>query len=622
MYNKTNKKQLESGTVIKFLGGNNKDRIGGNCSVIEHVNEKGETARIMQDLGYVFTPYESGYEVGFPNVDEYFDRIDKKTGELIKAAKPLEALFLTHAHKDHVGALTHYSSMGYVFPPIKTGRFTRNLVRLGFEAEGLDAPEIETIKPGDNIKVTDDVVVEAFNVAHSVVDSLGFHILTFVNDEPHAGIVNNGDFLTQEKVAVGRGAEKDNFKDLMKRKLVTHIMMDSTMRAFNDLDEEKAKAVPRLGYEKAVENVLGVIKDNPGKTIISPVISHSVQNIYIDIDVARSMGTKVYLEGKWLQLVAKAMKLSGYKDFDDVLYKGNLKQYMADKKIGKKYIVCTGAFAQGLQEYQNNQGYGAQIPMAAATKMSLDLHNDIKLNGDYLILSRQRIIDEINGKTGPQMLQMMAAKKATVVMTPSGKKIANFREVRMQDSGHLNAEEMREYVREVSEINKDIIYLPIHGNTEQCLNTQRVIGECGGTCFVADNQEVIKLSKGVAEEVESAMPHTWVACKRVFFDPLNPDRSIPYGGKLEYWKIDENYMPIGKFADFDVAKVSSHDDKDYYANQPEAKGDENSLPQENAVKNESEEQYAINSYTGKVMRKKNGQPRKANLRCPPKKGGR
>ena len=36
-------------TLLKFVGGVNKDRIGGNCSVIEHTDEKGVTDWSMYD---------------------------------------------------------------------------------------------------------------------------------------------------------------------------------------------------------------------------------------------------------------------------------------------------------------------------------------------------------------------------------------------------------------------------------------------------------------------------------------------------------------------------------------------------------------------------------------------
>lgn len=75
------------------------------------------------------------------------------------------------------------------------------------------------------------------------------------------------------------------------------------------------------------------------------------------------------------------MLLSGYNNFDDVIYKGTIQAYLHDKQIARKYVICSGAFAQGLEDYQNNVGYTATSPiaMSSAVKMAFDLHPYVKL---------------------------------------------------------------------------------------------------------------------------------------------------------------------------------------------------------------------------------------------------
>ena len=431
------KKSAKTGTVLEFIGGVNKDRIGGNCSVIEHT-EKGQTTRVMYDLGTMFTPYESGFSAALPNVEEYFDRLNPETDEFIKATKPVSALFLTHAHEDHIGALIEYTKMGYKLPPIYASKFTRALIRIAFEQEGVPLPKIETIKPKQEIQVSDNMVVEAFAVSHSVVDAMGFHTLTTLRGKPHAGIINNGDFLTEENMPVGEGFSNEDYDDLFQRKLVTHVLIDSTSTQPNGSE--------RIGFEQAVQNSLDVINRHPERnTIISPVISRSIQNIAIDIEVARRLGTKICLEGKWLDLVRQAMERSGHgDDFADVIYKGKLSQYMADKSIKKKYVVCTGAFAQGLKEYNLNQSDTQSFPMAAMVKMVLGMH-ELKINKDCLILARQRIIEDINADECVEMYQRAASQGAVIAITPGSRKVGNAEEIQMQDSGHLNKTALDKY---------------------------------------------------------------------------------------------------------------------------------------------------------------------------------
>lgn len=552
-------------TILKFIGGINKDRIGGNCSVLEHTDDNGKTERVMFDLGSMFTPYESGFVAAYPNVDEYFDRKDLKTGEVYKALKPVNALFITHAHEDHIGALINYTKMGYQLPPIKAGAFTRNFIRLAFAAEGMIAPEMEKIKAGDIIRAGDNIEVEAVDVSHSIVDSLGFHTLTYNNGKPYAAVMNNGDFLTEEEMPLGKAFNKERYLDVLKRKTAptTVVCIDSTSTTPHSSE--------RIGFENAVNNAYNVVMEHSDRNlIISPVISRSVQNIAIDIELARRLGTKIYLDGKWLQTVKYAMALSGYSDFGDNIYNGSLQGYLNDKKITKKYIVCTGAFAQGLENYEYNLGFdpSSPIPMSSATKMALDLHPYVKIDKNVLILARQRIIEEINGRTGPKMLQLLAAQGAAVVMTPGSRRVSNFKEIQMQDSGHANANAVKALMKDVKKVVPDVIVIPIHGNPEQCRNTEEIMSEIGVKSYVAGNQESLEIGNGKVINVEPKVtPLTWYAVKLVMPNPYQ-EREVPAEGVKEYWEVNEDYQPLQKICEVqnptrgcNRGKYSNHEKK-------------------------------------------------------------
>lgn len=554
------KRKTEPKTLLTFIGGVNKDGIGGNCSVIEHTDETGHTDRIMFDLGCKFTPLETGFVAAYPKVDEYFDRTDPESGKELKALKPISALFITHAHEDHIGALINYIKMGYKLPPIKASGFARNFIRLAFKAEGLEAPEIEKIKSGDNISIGENMVVEAVDVSHSIVDSLGFHTLTFAHDRPFAAIMNNGDFLTEEEMPVGRAFNRENYLEIFKRKQApsTAICLDSTSTA--------PQGKERIGFETAVTNTVETVHRNPDRTVIvSPVIARSIQNIAIDIEAARRLGTKVCLDGAWLQTVKDAMTLSGYHDFDDVIYRGTLQSYMANKEISKKYIVCTGAFAQGLENYEQNLGLSptSSIPMAAATKLALDIHPALKVDKNYLILARQRIIDEINGRTGPKMLQLLAAQGAKIVMTPARRPISNFETIPMQDSGHVNASALQNLMQGIKDVVPNVVAVPIHGNPDQCADTQKIMSAIGVESCIAANHQSIELGGGeIRIDKKSNTPVTWFAVKLVLPSPYD-ERPVPEDGISEYWEVNEDYEPIEKICEISNVRRRNPSEKPY-----------------------------------------------------------
>lgn len=182
--------------------------------------------------------------------------------------------------------------------------------------------------------------IEPFMVSHSVVDAMGFHTLTKVDGKSYAGIINNGDFLVEENMPVGQSFNFETYTDLLKRKLTTNVQIDSTSTVPNGSE--------RIGFEQAVQNTLQVIEANSDRSlIVSPVISRSVENIAIDIAAARKLGTKVYLEGKWLQLVKQAMTDSGHLDFDDVVYRGALDHIWQTKALKENMLSAPELLRRG-----------------------------------------------------------------------------------------------------------------------------------------------------------------------------------------------------------------------------------------------------------------------------------
>lgn len=604
MKKQQNSANREDGAYITLVGGNNTKRIGGNSYVIE-VRNAGKNSRVMVDLGAVITGFETGYETAFPDVSRFFDRIDPETENFVEALQPVDALAITHLHEDHVGALTHLAKMGYMLPPIYTSKLTRNAVRLMFNKAGLPEPDIRAIKPGENVQIGEDLIMEGFMEAHSAVDAMGFHFLSFKGDKADAGIVTHGDFFDCEDMPYGAVDMWKSLEDLASRKPITHILLDSTMVPYANRSQEKAFEKPRLGYEQNVKNVLEVINENPGKIVVSPVIGRSFNQSYIDFAAAKKLGTKVFLDGSWLVAMNQAMLLSGHKDFEDIIYKGNMAAYLQDKKVPVKYVVCTGAFAQGLQEYEAQITPGAKIPLASATKMALGIHPDLKIGNNVLILARQRIIDEINGKTGPKMLQLLAKQGATVVMSPGDKKIADFKVVSMQDSGHIKNDEMRQYYHKITKLAPDAAFISIHGNEAQLNNTKRVINEEGGACYVFANSDVIRVGGGVTEAREDErVPQEWIGAARVYHNPLKPADGIPNTGVLEYYRIDDNFVKLAEepiFHDVMFAVLASRPgDKNYYANHSEIRD------------NGDLSDVMFNPYNGKPIKTKSGRPRKEN----------
>ena len=550
------KKQTKSGNFLEIIGGVNVDKIGGNCSLVEHTDEKGETTRIMTDLGRMFPPYTTDFEMALPDVTEYFDRLDPQTDEYTKALKPIDALFITHAHEDHIGALVDYTKMGYFLPPIYASRYTCNRIRVAFNNEGMPSPNMTHVKHREEVKIGDHMTVEAQTVSHSIIGAMGF-MTQIKEDKKEINVTNNGDFFIVEDMPVGESYSREDFIDLIKRKPPTYFMVDST-----SISSTQKK---RIGFKQALENRMTVIEQNPDRSVIvSPVISNSNPNIALDCEAARRLGTKICLDGKGLTLMHKAMLMSQYDDFEDIIYKGKIGKYMADKSIKKKYIVCTGAFAQGLREYKFNQSNTQMFALSSAVKMAYGLHNDVRVNKDMLLMACQGIIDDINGDTGPEMLQLFASQGAKVVMTPRDKKVANFEEVQMQDTGHILPDELLEVFADIKQYAPNCRIIPIHGNPEQCRAVEKLAEKVGLKTHITENTDLINLETGRGQPSKKKKVFNWIGIKALYPDRLHPDESIPPQGKREYWRIDEHFQELEKIGEADNVRIYNPEDKGYY----------------------------------------------------------
>ena len=117
--------KAEEGTKIDFLGGNNESRIGGNSLLIEHPEDGEGVKRVMIDLGALFPPEWTGLDSIIPDVRPYLGK------ESEPAEKPLDAMFISHCHEDHIGGLVHLARAGYKFPEIYTSSYTKQLSKKG-----------------------------------------------------------------------------------------------------------------------------------------------------------------------------------------------------------------------------------------------------------------------------------------------------------------------------------------------------------------------------------------------------------------------------------------------------------------------------------------------------------
>src|SRR5439155_2589129 len=120
-------------------------------------------AAIVVDCGMMFPDAATlGVDVIVPDMTYLFDRPER-----------LKAIFLTHGHEDHIGAVPFLVERIKV--PVYGMPLTLGFVRDKLEEMAIDEVELRALMPRDVVEVG-PFRVEAMQVTHSIVDALGLAI--------------------------------------------------------------------------------------------------------------------------------------------------------------------------------------------------------------------------------------------------------------------------------------------------------------------------------------------------------------------------------------------------------------------------------------------------------------
>src|SRR5437773_10166393 len=134
-------------------------------------------AMIVVDAGIMFPDEELlGIDIIVPHITY-----------LLENKNEVQAIFLTHGHEDHIGALPFI--LPYLNVPVYGSSFTMALVRNKLEQHGmLDEAQLRVVKDKDEVTAA-CFSVQFFHVTHSIVDAFALAIKT-----PAGTVIHTGDF--------------------------------------------------------------------------------------------------------------------------------------------------------------------------------------------------------------------------------------------------------------------------------------------------------------------------------------------------------------------------------------------------------------------------------------------
>lgn len=408
--------------------------IGLNMMVYEY-----EDVIFIVDCGLMFPEdYMLGVDYVIPDLD--YIRTNR--------AK-INAIILTHAHEDHIGALPFL--LREIQVPVYATAFTLGIVRNKLEEHDiLGITDLYEISPRDSLRIG-PFELEFISVCHSVVDGVGMAIKT-----PLGTVVHTGDFKIDHTAP-------DDFKTDVSRFAqwgesgVLALLSDSTN-------------VEKEGYTistKQIGETLSQVAANCSGRIIVALFASNITRIQQIVNIAETQGRKVLFNGRSIELSVRIAKELGYlKVPDDMEISVEELDDFADSEI---VMVMTGSQGE---------------PMSALSRMSTGNHKQISIKPADTILLSSKFIPG-NEKAITNIINNLYRRGANVVY----EKISA-----VHVSGHAFQEELKLMINLV----KPKYFVPIHGEYRHLTLHSRLAQQVGiplENILVAQNGNVIEFTK-------------------------------------------------------------------------------------------------------------------------------
>ncbi|MDH2327567.1 ribonuclease J [Cereibacter sp. SYSU M97828] len=258
--------------------------IGMNCYVYGYGPADRERL-IVVDLG-----------VTFPDMDTTpgVDLIMADISWLEERADRIEAIFITHAHEDHIGAL------GHLWPklraPVYARRFTATIGRLKFEEHGHPRDAITTVGARPETVEAGPFRVQFVPVSHSVPESSALVI-----DTPAGRIVHSGDFKLDPAPIVGEPWDPEAFAAIAAERPVKALMCDST----NVFSLHPGRSESTLGgpLRELIGNARGMV--------VATTFASNVARLKTLAEAARASDRSICLLGRAMRRMVTAALESG-----------------------------------------------------------------------------------------------------------------------------------------------------------------------------------------------------------------------------------------------------------------------------------------------------------------------
>lgn len=418
--------------------------IGRNMMVFEHLGRL-----LIVDCGVLFPTHdEPGVDLILPDIRLIQDRLED-----------VEALVLTHAHEDHIGAIPFLLKLRADIP-IVGSKFTLALVVEKCREHRINPVLVEV---AENQRSTHGVFeCQYFAVNHSIPDALAIAIHTGAGT-----VLHTGDIKLDQLPLDGRPTDLPGMSRLGDAG-VDLFLCDSTNSELPGVGPSESEVGPNLHR---------LIRGAEGRRVIVACFASNVDRVQQIIDASVALGRKVSFVGRSMVRnmgIAKDLDMLRIDD-RDVVDIGAAEEMPP----GQVVLITTGTQGE---------------PMAALSRMSRGEHRSITITPDDLIILSSSLIPG-NEEAVYGVMDALAKIGARVVTN---------QQVRVHVSGHAYSGELLFLYNGVRPRN----VMPVHGTWRMLRANAKLAAGTGvpeDRILLTENGVSVDLKAGIAT-IAGAVP--------------------------------------------------------------------------------------------------------------------
>ena len=421
----------ENVTKIFALGG--LGEVGKNMYCVMHENEI-----IIIDAGVTFPDDVMGVDYIIP--DFTF---------LKKNERKIKALFITHGHEDHIGAIP-FLLQNVNIPFIYAPNQAIGLIKKKLEERNIQYKNLFVYNEKSKIKFK-HMMVEFFMTTHSIPDSHGICIHT-----PNGTIVETGDFKF-DLTPIGPMANIHKMAEIGK-KGVTLLLSEST----NALNPGFS-----ISESKVDEALSDIFKKHHGRIIIATFASNIYRLKHI-VDTCKRNNRKIAVFGRSMNNNIEISIEGGYIKNKEIFITPEEANSMPDHKL---CLLSTGSQGE---------------PLAALSRIANGNHKQIKLKGNDTVVFSSSAIPG-NAVSISRTINKLYLKGVKVYTNTSLSDV--------HTSGHANEEELKLMIRLI----KPRYLMPIHGEYRMLKKHADIGIMCDipkQNTFILSNGDVLNMKNG------------------------------------------------------------------------------------------------------------------------------